>query len=118
MSIYQALYETVNKELKELEEKLNELYKKRENIRNDLSETEEILWKHEDLLSKLATRKDYMPQRNQFKISVYVGMTAIASLIFGIIIYIYGLVKILLLFPNLNEGISILILFFLVFWDF
>lgn len=103
---------TVNKELKEIEEKLSKLYTKKENIGNDLGKTEETLWKQEDLLTKLENERNNMPYRNHFKISIYVGIIALVSLIFGFSMYIYGLVKLLLLFSTLDQGVLALILFF------
>lgn len=112
MSMYHALYEKVSNELKELEERLKELDLKRLSIKDDYEMSEENLWEQEDILSNLESKRDDIPYKNRFVISIYAGILALVCVIFVFSLYFNGLIKTLLLFPTLSEGVQALILLF------
>ena len=113
MSVYQTLYENICKELEMLEEQINQLYIKKENIKNECGKIEEILWEQEELLTKLETKRDDMPYKNFFKISVLCGIFSIVGCIGGIsisFVIITNIVKKLIVAMNIVSNSVIILL--------
>lgn len=112
--MYQIFYEKVISELKGLDEKLVELDVKRQNAKADYDKIEENLGIKENLLIKLTNKRDDMPYRNHFLISFYAGVLAVSIAIGGIVLYLFGLTKLLMLFPVFINKLQPLVVLILI----